>query len=354
MTRRPIIAGNWKMHNLVNDSISLVEEIMNKLSDEDINDLPTVIVAPVYTSLFSVNETINKCGCGKVKLSAQNCYYEEKGAFTGEESTQMLKDVGCEYIIIGHSERRGYFNETDELINKKAKAILNNGLIPIICCGESLEQRENNETDTHIASQIKAALYDYQFEKEDQEKINCIEKKYQNLDNLSLFEELKKIDPESCKILHPNNRRRVLRALVIYNLHGQSKSNLIEKQAHKPLYNCKFIGLYLPKDQLNQRINTRVEKMFDNGIIEEVKKLNGLSSTASKAIGVNEIKNYLNNKINLNECKELIKLHTRQYSKRQMTWLKHQFNVKWFEISDNTLIEIYNYLKGEDFLCGKK
>ena len=70
----------------------------------------------------------------------------------------MLKDVGCSYIIIGHSERRGYFNETDELINKKAKAILNNGLIPIICCGESLEQRENNETDAHLASQIKAAL----------------------------------------------------------------------------------------------------------------------------------------------------------------------------------------------------
>lgn len=158
MTRRPIIAGNWKMHNLVSDSVSLVQEIMNKLSDEDINNLPTVVVAPVYTSLYSVNDAINKCGCGKVKLSAQNCYYEEKGAFTGEESIQMLKDVGCEYIIIGHSERRGYFNESDEMINKKAKAILNNGLIPIICCGESLEQRENNETDTHIASQIKAAL----------------------------------------------------------------------------------------------------------------------------------------------------------------------------------------------------
>lgn len=158
MTRRPIIAGNWKMHNLVSDSVSLVQEVMNKLSDEDVTNLPTIVVAPVYTSLYSVNEAINKCGCGKVKLSAQNCYYEEKGAFTGEESVQMLKDVGCEYIIIGHSERRGYFNESDEMINKKAKAILNNGLIPIICCGESLEQRENNETDAHIASQIKAAL----------------------------------------------------------------------------------------------------------------------------------------------------------------------------------------------------
>lgn len=230
--------------------------------------------------------------------------------------------------------------EYQSLVREKIEDILKRNKTPILVGGTGLY--------------IKAALYDYQFEKEDQEKINCIEKKYQNLDNLSLFEELKKIDPESCKILHPNNRRRVLRALVIYNLHGQSKSNLIEKQAHKPLYNCKFIGLYLPKDQLNQRINTRVEKMFDNGIIEEVKKLNGLSSTASKAIGVPEIKNYLNNKINLNECKELIKLHTRQYSKRQMTWLKHQFNVKWFEISDNALIEIYNYLKGEDFLCGKK
>ena len=161
MTRRkPVIAGNWKMHNLQEDSINLVNDVMKGLNDIEKNSLPEVIVAPVFTSLCATNKALKDCGCGKVKLAAQNCYYEEKGAFTGEVSIEMLKDTGCEYVIIGHSERRTYFNESDEMVNKKAKAILNKGLIPIICCGESLEQREANQTDQHISSQIKAALND--------------------------------------------------------------------------------------------------------------------------------------------------------------------------------------------------
>ena len=158
MSRKPVIAGNWKMHNLQQEAIDLVNGIMDELRSIDKNTLPEVVVAPTFTSLYAVNKAMTDCGCGKVKLSAQNCYYETKGAFTGEVSVEMAKDAGCEYIIIGHSERRQYFSETDEMINKKAKAILNNGLIPIICCGESLEQREAGVTDSHIASQIEAAL----------------------------------------------------------------------------------------------------------------------------------------------------------------------------------------------------
>lgn len=158
MSRRPVIAGNWKMHRLQEESKNLVNEIMQELKDIATNKLPEVVVAPVFTSIYAVNKAMTDCGCGKVKLSAQNCYFETQGAFTGEVSVEMLKDAGCDYIIIGHSERRQYFSETDEMINKKAKAILNNGLIPIICCGESLEQREAGITDTHIASQINLAL----------------------------------------------------------------------------------------------------------------------------------------------------------------------------------------------------
>ena len=299
-----------------------------------------VIVGPTAVGKTALSIALAKELNGEIINADSTQVYKHMNIATAKATKEEQDGIPHHLLDIKEIDEDYTVYQFQKDVRKLITDITNRGKVPILVGGTGLY--------------IKAALYDYQFEKEDQEKINCIEKKYQNLDNLSLFEELKKIDPESCKILHPNNRRRVLRALVIYNLHGQSKSNLIEKQAHKPLYNCKFIGLYLPKDQLNQRINTRVEKMFDNGIIEEVKKLNGLSSTASKAIGVPEIKNYLNNKINLNECKELIKLHTRQYSKRQMTWLKHQFNVKWFEISDNTLIEIYNYLKGEDFLCGKK
>lgn len=158
MARKPVIAGNWKMHKLQSEAIDLVNGIMAEIKDVDKAQLPEVVVAPTFTSLYAVNKAVNDCGCGKVKISAQNCYFETQGAFTGEVSVEMAKDAGCEYIIIGHSERRQYFSETDEMINKKAKAILKSGLIPIICCGESLEQREAGITDSHIESQIKLAL----------------------------------------------------------------------------------------------------------------------------------------------------------------------------------------------------
>ncbi len=159
MSRKPVIAGNWKMHNDTKESVELINGIMEGLKDVDKNILPDVVVAPVFTSIPAVSDAIfNKCGCGKVALAAQNCYHEVKGAFTGEVSIYMLKEFKTEYVIIGHSERRQYFGETDEMVNKKANAILNAGLIPIICCGESLEQREAGVTDAHIAAQITWAL----------------------------------------------------------------------------------------------------------------------------------------------------------------------------------------------------
>jgi triosephosphate isomerase len=156
--RKPIIAGNWKLNKVTSEAKSLVNELMAGLKDIDKAVLPEVVVAPVFTSLQAASDAMSACGCGKVKLAAQNCYWESTGAFTGEVSVEMIKDLNAEYIIIGHSERRQYFSETDEMINKKAKAILAGGLIPIICCGETLEQREEGVTDSHIASQIKAAL----------------------------------------------------------------------------------------------------------------------------------------------------------------------------------------------------
>lgn len=160
MSRKPIIAGNWKMNLLQADAKALFEGIQGFVKDFTAQQLPTVVVAPVFTSLSVVNSVKCDCGCGenKINVAAQNCHWEKSGAFTGELSVEMLADAGCSYIIIGHSERRQYFSETDEMINKKAKAILAGGLIPIICCGETLEQREAGVTDEHIATQIRAAL----------------------------------------------------------------------------------------------------------------------------------------------------------------------------------------------------
>ena len=160
MSRKPIIAGNWKMNLLQSDAKALYEGIKSFVSNYTATQLPTVVIAPVFTSINQVSEIPCDCGCNGSKLyvAGQNCHWEASGAYTGEISVEMLKDAGCSFVIIGHSERRQYFSETDEMINKKAKAILAGGLIPIICCGETLEQRESGATDAHIASQIRAAL----------------------------------------------------------------------------------------------------------------------------------------------------------------------------------------------------
>lgn len=160
MSRKPIIAGNWKMNLLQADAKALYEGIKSFVDNYSATQLPTVVIAPVFTSLNQVAEIPCSCGCegSKLYVAGQNCHWENSGAFTGEISVEMLKDAGCSFVIIGHSERRQYFSETDEMINKKAKAILAGGLIPIICCGETLEQREQGVTDTHIEKQITEAL----------------------------------------------------------------------------------------------------------------------------------------------------------------------------------------------------
>ncbi len=154
--RKPIIAGNWKLNKTVEEAIELVEDIKVKTMDLDKNRMPTVVVCPVFTAIKSVADILER-GKG-IYIGAQNCYWEDSGAFTGEVSVPIIKDLCASYVITGHSERRQYFGETDENINKKAKAILSHGLIPIICCGETLEQREAGRTDDIVKNQIIADL----------------------------------------------------------------------------------------------------------------------------------------------------------------------------------------------------
>ena len=148
------------MNLIRSEAEKVFEGIKEFVNDYTAVELPTIVIAPVFTSISAVRTVKCTCGCGgnKISIAGQNCHWENSGAYTGEISVEMLKDAGCDYVIIGHSERRQYFAETDEMINKKAKAILAGGLIPIICCGETLEQREAGITDEHIATQIRAAL----------------------------------------------------------------------------------------------------------------------------------------------------------------------------------------------------
>lgn len=152
--RKPIIAGNWKMNKTAAEAKAFVEAVKNEIPSNKAVD--AVIGTP---ALFLERMVADREGTD-LKVAAQNCYFEDAGAFTGEISPQALGDLGVDYVIIGHSERREYFHETDEDINKKAHAIFRNGMIPIICCGETLEQREAGETAEWIKGQITNALKD--------------------------------------------------------------------------------------------------------------------------------------------------------------------------------------------------
>jgi triosephosphate isomerase len=150
--RKKVIAGNWKMNMDIHQSQKLVSEIINGLGNDSEVE---VIVCPPFTSLSEVSSLLKNT---PIKLGAQNMYLEESGAYTGEISAGMLKSVGCEYVILGHSERRVIFNENDELISKKIKAALVKRLKPIFCIGESLEQKENGETIRVVSKQLEKGL----------------------------------------------------------------------------------------------------------------------------------------------------------------------------------------------------
>ena len=153
MSRRPIIAGNWKLHKSVTESVELARGVLHRVPREASCE---VVVAPVFTALYPVHEALGDNA--RVVLAAQDVYWENEGAFTGEVSPPLLKDVGCEYVIVGHSERRHVFGETDDEVRRKVAALLSHGLTPIVCVGEMLEQREAGETEAVVLGQVDAAL----------------------------------------------------------------------------------------------------------------------------------------------------------------------------------------------------
>jgi triosephosphate isomerase (TIM) len=152
-----LIVGNWKMHNTIAQGRTLVEELSSQLRRmESLSRQPVIVVlAPPYTALSSIADIIR----GSVYvLGAQNLHWEDSGAFTGEISGLMLQEVGCRYVIVGHSERRGYFGETDMIVQKKMAAALRHGLRPILCVGESWEHRLAEKTEYVLSTQLRAAL----------------------------------------------------------------------------------------------------------------------------------------------------------------------------------------------------
>ncbi|CAM3940923.1 triose-phosphate isomerase [Alkalicoccus chagannorensis] len=150
--RKPIIAGNWKMNKTKAEAVSFLQEVKGKVPAA--SQVDAVVCSP---DLF-LDALVQEASGTDVHIAAQNMHFEDSGAFTGETSPAALKDLGVTYVVLGHSERRDMFGETDESVNKKTKAALNHGLTPIVCVGETLEEREGNKTNDVVSTQVKGAL----------------------------------------------------------------------------------------------------------------------------------------------------------------------------------------------------
>ena len=146
------IIANWKMSLGHEQTLDLVDQIVQQIQPSDKTE---IVVCPSFISLVAVAPKIANSG---IKLGAQDCFWHDEGAFTGEVSPLNLKEIGCDYVIVGHSERRGYLNETDAMVRQKVKAALENNLVPIICVGETLEQRQSSSKDFIIMQQVNKAL----------------------------------------------------------------------------------------------------------------------------------------------------------------------------------------------------
>lgn len=227
-----------------------------------------------------------------------------------------------------------------QTVRAKIEEIKSRGKLPIIVGGTGLY--------------IKSVLYDYEFAGESESK-EVDEAKYGHLSNEELHAKLAAVDEAGAKDIHPNNRKRVIRALEIYETSGVKKSEMIEKQEHKMIYDACLIGLTDDRTVLYDRINKRVDVMYETGLVEEVKALfdEGIpaESQSIRAIGYKELYDYFKGFISLEESKELIKRNSRRYAKRQYTWFNNQMDVTWFKVDvqhfDKTVQEVLTYVQNK-------
>lgn len=292
---------------------------------------------------------VGPTGVGKTKLGVELAKQFNSEVINGD-SVQIYKelDIGSAKVTVSEMEGINHhlldFKNIEENytvydyqqdLRNKIEEFSEKDLLPIVVGGTGLY--------------LKAALYDYSFNKEDDNNLN----EYEEYSNEELFNLLKEKDEKAASILHPNNRRRVVRALNIIENSGKKKSEIIDNQEHKPLYDVTFIGLTLPRDVLYNRIDKRVDIMLENGLFEEVKNLfnkyGDKDYKSLQAIGYKELFSYFKGEITFEESIELIKKKSRNYAKRQYTWFNNQFDVKWFDVNlanfSETVNNVISYLK---------
>ena len=290
-----------------------------------------VIVGQTAVGKTSMSIKLAKALNGEIINGDAMQVYKELNIVTDKIKEEKMENIPHHLLNIKSIDEDYSVEEYQHNIRKVISEITNKGKLPIIVGGTGLY--------------VKAALYDYCFEKQEVSNKE-IEEKYKDYSNDELYEMLLKYDSKSAESIHKNNRRRVLRAIGIYETTGNKKSDIIEKQNHEMLYDAIIISLTLDKEIINNKIDQRIEEMFNEGLIEEVKN-NPTTTTASKAIGYKEVSDYLNGLTTLQETKELMKVHTHQYAKRQRTWFKHQFPVHFVNNDENAFDNIINIINNQ-------
>jgi len=258
-----------------------------------------------------------------------------RGMDIGTAKITPLEMEGVPHHLLNEKnpDERYSVAEFQKEVRGKITEISERGKLPIIVGGTGLY--------------VKAVLYDYEFS----EEARVAEEQYGDLTNEEVYEKLTSIDPESAKALHPNNRRRVVRALNIYCESSITKSEMLEKQEQKLIYDVTLIGLRDDRTVLYGRINDRVDNMISAGLVAEVKKLRdaGISreAQAMQAIGYKEIYDYLDDATDLETAVELVKRNSRRLAKRQYTWFRNQMDVTWFDVNvanfAQTVVEVKRF-----------
>ena len=294
---------------------------------------------------------VGPTGIGKTSLSIFLAK-QLNGEIISCDSMQVYKKMDIGTAKVTEEEKQGVHHELVDVqeysepynvmifqqkCRKAINDIVSRGKFPILCGGTGLY--------------LKAALYDYEFEEEQED--NEYKKYLESKTNEELVEMLKVVDEKSLEKIHPNNRKRLIRALEICK-NGMTKSQREESQKHEPIYDVYFLGLDVDREILHDRINKRVDIMFENGLINEAQTLfsnpETWDYTSFQGIGYKEFKDYFLNKKDLEQVKKDIKTHSRQYAKKQYTWFKHQMPVHWFESvsKEAILLEVKEWIFDED------
>lgn len=278
---------------------------------------------------------IGPTGVGKTKMGVELAKRFDGEVISGD-SMQIYKDMDIGTAKVTQEEMDGIVHHCIDILDPKETYSVKDFQDTVRALIDDIQQR--NKLPIIVGGTglyIKGALYDYTFNETEDDHQYYIEK-YQDMDDLSLYDYLKSIDEKSALQLHPHNRRRVLRAIEIYEQTGQRKSDIIESQQHVCLYDAYFIGLTMERSLLYERINQRVDLMRQADLEKEVRELYEQGAKpddqSMKAIGYKEWFAYFEGNCSLEDVYELIKQHSRQYAKRQYTWFKNQFDVHWYDV----------------------